>query len=225
MSENMIPQDIIFNNCHTGTRFENTTVDFLRLAGFTAKKVGGANDGGIDIVASVNIQNHEYSYYIQCKYYNKPLGKHPIQEVYSGAAFYGNVGKPVVITNNEVTFNARTYAKKLGVEIIADSEWEEIKEACNSQKAKNQHTGIMGIIISEAIKSSEYAIQAIATEPEHTISDLSDKDKYKLQLQSDFDMAEEYLKEEERLQLKALKYRRMALERQKKAILASLDYG
>jgi len=131
----------------------------------------------------------------------------------------------VVITNNEVTFNARTYAKKLGVEIIADSEWEEIKEACNSQKAKNQHTGIMGIIISEAIKSSEYAIQAIAAEPEHTISDLIDKDKYKLQLQSDFDMAEEYLKEEERLQLKALKYRRMALERQKKAILASLDYG
>lgn len=59
----------------------------------------------------------------------------------------------------------------------------------------------------------------------YIVPELSDKDEYRLQLQSDFDMAEEYLKEEERLQQKALKYRRMALERQKKAILASLDYG
>lgn len=223
MAKNIINQDIIFNNCRTGTDFENTTLDFLRLAGFTAKKTGGANDGGIDIVASMNIQGDEYSYYIQCKYHNKPLGKPPIQEAYSGAAFYDNIGKPVVITNNEVTFNARIYAKKLGVEIIAYAEWEEIKEACISKKAKNQHTGLMGIIISSAIKSSEYALQAVETK--HIIPDLSDKDKYKLQLQSDFDMAEEYLKEAERLQQKAIKNQRMAFERQKKAILANFDYG
>ena len=225
MSENIITEDIIFSNCRTGTDFENKTLDFLRLAGLTANKTGGANDGGIDIVASVNIQETEYSYYIQCKYYNKPLGKNPIQEVYSGAAFYGNVGKPVVITNNEVTFNARTYAKKLGVEIIADAEWDEIKKACVSKKAKNQHIGLMGIIISSALKSSEYAMQAVATKSEHIVSNLSDKDKCKLQVQSDFDMAEEYLKESERLQQRSLKFQRMAFERQKKAILANFDYG
>ena len=225
MSENIITEDIIFSNCRTGTDFENKTLDLLRLAGLIANKTGGANDGGIDIVASVNIQGVEYSYYIQCKYYNKPLGKNPIQEVYSGAAFYGNVGKPVVITNNEVTFNARTYAKKLGVETIADAEWDEIKKACVSKKAKNQHTGLMGIIISSAIKSSEYAMQAVAIESEHIVSNLSDKDKYKLQLQSDFDMAEEYLKESERLQQRSLKFQRMAFERQKKAILTNFDYG
>lgn len=115
MQANIIPENIVFNNCYSGTEFENKTVDFLRLAGLTANRVGKANDGGIDIEASVNIQGVKYSYYIQCKYYNKPLGKGPIQEVYSGAAFYNNIGKPVVITNNEVTFNARTYAKKLGV--------------------------------------------------------------------------------------------------------------
>lgn len=225
MSENIITEDIIFSNCRTGTDFENKTLDFLRLAGLTAQKTGGANDGGIDIVASLNIQGTEYSYYIQCKYYNKPLGKNPIQEVYTGAAFYNNIGKPVVITNNEVTISARTYAKKLGVEIIADSEWEKIKETNNSQRAKIQHTGLMGIVISGIIKSSEYATHAVATESEHIVSTISEKDKYRLQLQSDFDMAEEYLKEEERLQQKARKYRRMALERQKKAILASFDYG
>ena len=225
MQANIIPENIVFNNCYSGTEFENKTVDFLRLAGLTANRVGKANDGGIDIDASVNMQRVKYSYYIQCKYYNKPLGKGPIQEVYSGAAFYNNIGKPVVITNNEVTFNARTYAKKLGVEIIADSEWDEIKDTCNSKKAKYQHTGLLGIIISSAIKNAEYAKRAVATEQEHIVPELSDKDEYRLQLQSDFDMAEEYLKEEERLQQKALKYRRMALERQKKAILASLDYG
>ncbi len=225
MSENIISEDIVFNNCRTGTDFENKTLDLLRLAGFTANKTGGANDGGIDIVASINIQGTEYSYYIQCKFHNRTLGKDPIQEVYSGAAFYDNIGKPVVITNNEVTFNARTFAKKLGVEIIADAEWEEIKNACISKKAKYQHTGLMGIIISSAIKNSEYAIQAVATELKHIVPDLSDKDKYKLQLQSDFDMAEEYLKESERLQQRSLKFQRMAFERQKKAILTNFDYG
>ena len=79
------------------------------------------------------------------------------------------------------------------------------------RKAKYQHTGLLGIIISSAIKNAEYAKRAVATEQEHIVPELSDKDEYRLQLQSDFDMAEEYLKEEERLQQKALKYRRMAL--------------
>lgn len=49
MDENIIDQNIIFNNCNTGTDSENKTPDFLGLAGFNAKKIGGANDGGIDI--------------------------------------------------------------------------------------------------------------------------------------------------------------------------------
>lgn len=157
MQENIIPENIVFNNCYSGTEFENKTVDFLRLAGLRANRVNKANDGGIDIEATVNIQGVEYPYYIQCKYYNKPLSKGPIQEVYSGVAFYDNIGKPVVITNNEVIFNARTYAKKLGVEIIADSEWDEMKDACNSKKARYQHTGLLGIVILSAIKNTEYA--------------------------------------------------------------------
>lgn len=55
------------------------------LPGLTANRVGKANDGGINIEVNMNVQGAEYSYYIQCKYYNKPLGKGPIQEVYSKA--------------------------------------------------------------------------------------------------------------------------------------------
>ena len=35
MQANIIPENIVFNNCYSGTEFENKTVDFLRLAGLT----------------------------------------------------------------------------------------------------------------------------------------------------------------------------------------------
>lgn len=74
----------------------------------------------------MNIQGTKYSYCIQCKYYSKTLTKTPIQEAHTGAAFYDNIGRLVVITNNSVTFNARSYAKKVGFEIIADYKWDKI---------------------------------------------------------------------------------------------------
>lgn len=74
MQANIIPENIVFNNCYSGTEFENKTVDFLRLAGLTANRVGKANDGGIDIEASVNIQGVKYSYYIQCQNLCQKIG-------------------------------------------------------------------------------------------------------------------------------------------------------
>ena len=124
MSEN-----IIFKNCRTGTDFEHKTVEFLEGLGFNAHKTG-RNDGGIDIIATKTINETEYKYYIQCKYFNTTLGKHPIQEVFAGSHYYEETsgkGAPVVITNNAVTREARLYAKRLGVEIIADAEWNEIR--------------------------------------------------------------------------------------------------
>ena len=64
--------NIIFKDCKTGTDFENKTVELLRLVGFTADKTG-RNDGGIDIVATMNIHSKEYKYCIQCKYFNTTL--------------------------------------------------------------------------------------------------------------------------------------------------------
>ena len=41
----------LFQNCYTGTDFENLMVQFLGEHGFRAKKTG-SNDGGIDIIAT-----------------------------------------------------------------------------------------------------------------------------------------------------------------------------
>ena len=79
-------EDIIFKGCKTGIDFENMTVDFLKKAWLDAHKTG-KNDGGIDIVATTSINGTERKYYIQCKYYNKTVGKHPVQEVYAGSKY------------------------------------------------------------------------------------------------------------------------------------------
>lgn len=96
----------LFQNCYTGTDFENLMVQFLGEHGFRAKKTG-SNDGGIDIVATSITRPIKYSFNIQCKFFNKPLSKAPIQEVYAGTHYYNNGAAPVVITNDWVTAEAR----------------------------------------------------------------------------------------------------------------------
>lgn len=122
-----MPKNIVFVGCYDGKDFENGVVAFLNKNGFTANRVGN-NDGGVDIIAKSNTEPVEYTFNIQCKYFNKPVGKTPIQEVYTGTQYYGNGGYPVVITNNRVTTEARVYAKRVGVEVIDEQVWEEIKQ-------------------------------------------------------------------------------------------------
>ena len=120
--------DIILSAFKSGVDFEKGVVEFFRGIGIKAAKTG-ANDCGVDIVVVLTYKSVEYKYYIQCKYYNTTLGKHPVQEIYAGAKYFEpTVGKgtPVVITNNRVTREARVFAKQLGVEIIGDAEWREL---------------------------------------------------------------------------------------------------
>lgn len=147
----------LFQNCYTGTDFENLMVRFLGEHGFRAKKTG-SNDGGIDIIATSITRPIKYSFNIQCKFFNKPLSKAPIQEVYAGTHYYNNGAAPVVITNNRVTAEARIFAKKLGVEIIADAEWTEIKQVIDSKKIANPnvHGGLMGILLAFITSDSGY---------------------------------------------------------------------
>ena len=124
--------------------------------GFKADKTS-KNDGGIDIVATKTIDKTEYKYYIQCKYFNTTLGKHPVQEVFAGANYYeGTAGKgtPVVITNNRITREARMYAKRLGVEVIGDGEWKEFRQVIKDGQVinPNTHHGLFGLIISHLLK-------------------------------------------------------------------------
>lgn len=216
MSEN-----IIFSSC-TGIDFENGVVAFLNRYGFKAKKTG-KSDGGIDILATSTTSPKTYSFNIQCKYFNKPLGKAPIQEVYAGTHYYGNNAKPVVITNNRVTAEARVYAKRLGVELIADAEWLEIKQVLQVQKIinPNPHKGLLGILLAHIVRDKDYLNEAVRDMPKIP----SDREMLKLELINNFEEAEEYIKEAARLQQSASQYQQRALSLQKEALLKNLDYG
>lgn len=219
----MLPE-FIFSGCESGTDFENKTVEFLRTCKFNANRVGN-NDCGIDIIATRDLgDGKELKFLVQCKYYNKPLGKHPIQEVYAGANYYNNEGKPVVITNNRVTPEARIFVNRLGVEIIADLEWEEILGTIKTKTNDNPniHHGLTGIIIAQITKNFEYFKQAI-TEPEEV--EPTDNEDLILKIKDDFDQAEEYMKESAALQMKAAMYSQKAMNLQRDAIIKNLKYG
>ncbi len=223
----------IFKNCKSGLDFEIRTVEFLRISGFKADKTG-KNDGGIDIVATFDIKDKHYKFYIQCKYFNTTLSKHPVQEVYAGAKYYeesSGAGTPVVITNNRVTREARLYAKRLGVEIIGDAEWTEIKQVVRDRKATNPNIshGILGIIISQILEAfnSEQAtsyLEAVLQEPSTEINNVDTEDIV-LQIKNEFDEAEEYIKESERLYLRATQNQQRAMNIHRDAIIRHLKYG
>ncbi|MEE1256083.1 MAG: restriction endonuclease [Lachnospiraceae bacterium] len=213
----------IFNDCKTGVDFENRIVDVFRILGFKATKTG-SNDGGIDIIIEGTVENTPRKFYIQCKFYNRPLGKTPIQEVYSGTHYYGNDGTPVVITNNHVTVEARLYANKLGVEIISDTEWVEFKRLMYGELTYTpQGTGLFGIMLWQVSNGNGSIPDSTPASP--TSEKKKDLESIKLQIKSEFDEAEECIKEAAYLQEQALRYSQRALKIQQKAILFTLEHG
>ena len=94
-----------------GLEYENYCADLLREQGFTHVEITpGSGDFGADILA----QKDGISYAFQCKYYDKPVGVHAVQEIYAGRDFYGcMVG--AVITNCEFTAPARELADRLNI--------------------------------------------------------------------------------------------------------------
>ena len=78
-------------NCNSGHDFELWVQRLLIHTGFDAKLTGG-NDYGVDIMATTTVNGKEYKYYIQCKYYNRTVGRTPIQEAYTGCQYFGGDG-------------------------------------------------------------------------------------------------------------------------------------
>lgn len=230
MSKNIISaENSVFKNCYSGTDFEDNVVEFLQHLHFKANRIR-KNDGGVDIIASICIQNTDYKFFIQCKYYNRTLTKTPVQEVFTGSHYYDNAGYPVVITNNRMTYEARRYAKKLGVEVIADIEWEEIRAAYKSKiiNSPYQRKGLLGMILAYFGNDQAYFQAAVSREDiNYEIGDFDNEgiEELKERVEDDFDAAEECLKEAAQLQEKAAKYQLRGLRLQKNAIMASLEYG
>lgn len=205
----------------TGFDYEDIVVKFLNDLKFKANRVGN-NDGGVDIFASITLDSTEYKYNIQCKYFNKPLGKEPIQEVFTGTHYYNNGAIPVVITNNSVTRNARLYAKQVGVEIIADMEWIEISDVEKTKVVTNRNHGTLMSTILSLITSDDSLLPSKANEkkPEQT-----DKERLRLEIISTYDKAEELSREAARLTLEAANKTQESLKLQKEVMLFNLEYG
>lgn len=94
-----------------GHEFEYFCAELLRKNGFRKVSVTpGSGDQGVDIIAVKGTAR----YAIQCKRYASPLGNKPVQEVYTGKAFY-DCRYGVVMTNSTFTPHAKDLAKKTGV--------------------------------------------------------------------------------------------------------------
>lgn len=131
-------------NCKNGYDFEVWFQGFLNASGFDAKLTSG-NDNGVDIIATSNVGAKEFKYYIQCKFRNRTISKAPIQEIYTGHMYFGSDGYPVVITNNRMTYEAKAYAKKLGVEVISEYELNTMQVSYKTKQAVNESfTGMLG---------------------------------------------------------------------------------
>ena len=207
-------------DCHTGADFENFIIEFLSDFGIDASSTG-KEDKGVDIVATATLETTN-KFYIQCKYWNNTIGLHPIQEVYTGTHYFGNDGAPVLITNNRVSLEARIYAKKLGVEVIGDAEFKEIRDSYKTGSIKNPNAqGLLAILIGAVAGDLEFVKRSME-EPKEKIDT---KEELKLTLISDFDKATEYTKEAARLQQEASYLTQKALTLQKEALLKNLDYG
>lgn len=207
-------------DCKTGIDYENKVVSMLLGLGFKAQRVG-KNDNGVDIFASKFINKTEYKFNIQCKYYNTPLGKAPIQQVFTGTSYYNNGGIPVVITNNSVTYEARLYAKELGVEIIADIEKEEMRQVIKTKTLINRNQGkLLSIMYAIIIHDKTLIPDIQSKEPKR-----SNKEELIKEITSKYDMAEEMSREAARLSLEAANKTQESLRLQKEAMLMNLEYG
>lgn len=68
-------------NCISGYEFELWGQGILTTLKFDVKSIK-ENDDGIDSVVTLDERGNQLKYYIQCKFYNRPVGKTPVQEVY-----------------------------------------------------------------------------------------------------------------------------------------------
>ena len=214
-------------DCKSGHDFELWVQGILTRLGFDAKLTGG-NDNGVDIIATITIADKSYKYYIQCKFYNRPIGKTPVQEVYTGCQYFGGDGYPVVITTNRMTSEARAFAKKMGVEVITEFQLNELQIAVKQKKKINPNlTGLFGLMIGRIFRDSSSMVHAVSIYDKSPTDNEppTDKEQLKQELISAFDQAEILLQEAAEKQADVFRVQQQAMALQKSALLKNLEYG
>ena len=221
----------INQNFGSGHMFELEIRNLLRAHGLTAATTGN-DDRGVDIVAEADLGSTKAKFYIQCKCHNKSVGLEAIQEVYTGTSLRGNDGYPVVITNNRVTHEARKCAVKLGVEIIADREWQELQDGFNNYAVQDKtHYGLMGILMGLSVGDFKHMdeTKAALVKDKPTVepapnegNELDHKQKI---IKEKYDEALTCEQEAAELDRKASYLRQVSIALQKEATIATLEYG
>jgi len=87
------------------------------------------------------MQKEGFTYVVQCKLYNQPVGNKAVQEVTSAQAYYEAIGA-VVITNNDYTKSARQLAESQNVWLLHDSqlaEWNSLIDDIITRVKENIH--------------------------------------------------------------------------------------
>ncbi len=212
-------------NCMSGYDFELWVQGILTALKFDAKRTKG-NDNGVDIIATLGERGSHLKYYIQCKFHNRPVGKTPVQEVYTGCRFFGNDGYPVVITNNRMSSETKAYAKQMGVELITEYQLNEISLLVKTGKIVNEnYTGLMGIILGKLAKRPDLCKKAIEVydKKQNKVEETTDKEQIKNELINTFDQANLLLQESAELQMRANACQQQAMSLQKEALLRNLN--
>ncbi|MFC6377545.1 restriction endonuclease [Tatumella terrea] len=124
--------DVILNTCITPIddfndnmsprEYESFCSQILSDAGWESRVTKGSGDQGVDVIA----KKGKITVAIQCKLFNQPVGNSAVQEVYSGAKFYG-ADKAIVVTNNTYTPHARTLANSTNVMLIHHNDLKNIE--------------------------------------------------------------------------------------------------
>ena len=212
-------------NCMSGYDFELWVQSILTTLKFDAKRIKG-NDNGVDIIATLDERGNQLKYYIQCKFHNRPVGKTPVQEVYTGCNYFGNDGYPVVITNNRMSSETKAYAKQIGVELITEYQLNELSLLLKTGKIVNEnYTGLMGIILGKLTRRLdlfEKAVKAYNKEPIKNV-ETTDKEKLKNELINTFDQVDLLLQESAELQMRSNACQQQAMSLQKEALLRNLN--
>ena len=101
-----------------GHDFENWCANLLHGCGFGSVEVTrGSGDQGADVIGFYRGER----WAVQCKNYSAPVGNNAVQQVFSGARYYG-CSRHAVMTNQTFTASAVELAVKTGTELIGRDE-------------------------------------------------------------------------------------------------------
>jgi restriction endonuclease Mrr len=100
----------------TPSGFEDYIAELFSKMGFKTQSVGGAYDGGVDVIAEKDGVKH----YIQCKKFfkSREVGVGEVRDFYGAIADHLAEGKGYFITTNKFTLEAERFAEDKPIELI-----------------------------------------------------------------------------------------------------------